>query len=163
MTTSTAPLSELRTGLHEFRLDLPLTHATAHHHDLLRTSAFPPFQQSAARAEQSLEEMQKQDPLATQIWKFYAKTKLLLPAQERMENLTWRMMHLKLHQARAGNAAKWVIVYLVLNVFGPGMLTRSYLKSPAPCQHGSRCPQRNCTVAQDLGASSAPDGADEPG
>ncbi|SPQ19625.1 fbf5a195-4757-4b89-9d3a-d0cf9488a701 [Thermothielavioides terrestris] len=83
----------------------PLTHGGAHP-DLLRAAAFPPFQQIVARETQNLEEMQKRDPLAIQVWRFYAKTKLLLPAQERMENLTWRMMHLKLHGARAANALK---------------------------------------------------------
>jgi GATA-binding protein len=83
----------------------PLTHGGAHP-DLLRAAAFPPFQQIVARETQNLEEMQKRDTLAIQVWRFYAKTKLLLPAQERMENLTWRMMHLKLHGARAANALK---------------------------------------------------------
>ncbi|KAL9100056.1 MAG: hypothetical protein Q9187_009411, partial [Circinaria calcarea] len=40
--------------------------------------------------------MQKNDPLATQIWKLYSKTKTQLPNQERMENLTWRMMAMSL-------------------------------------------------------------------
>ncbi|CAK7222021.1 Sodium- and chloride-dependent GABA transporter 1 [Sporothrix curviconia] len=48
----------------------------------------------------SPEEMQKQDPLATEIWRFFSKTKQLLPNQERMENLTWRMMHVKLKTAQ---------------------------------------------------------------
>lgn len=97
---------DLRTGLRDLRFDLFSTPAGGHHHDLLRAAAFPPFQQSAAGAHQSLDEMQRQDPLAIQIWKFYARTKQCLPAQERMENLTWRMMHLKLRRARAGSAAR---------------------------------------------------------
>lgn len=40
--------------------------------------------------------MQKNDPLATQIWKLYSKTKSQLPNQERMANLTWRMMAMSL-------------------------------------------------------------------
>ncbi|KAK4154837.1 hypothetical protein C8A00DRAFT_14067 [Chaetomidium leptoderma] len=101
-TTGTATMT---TRLGGFHLDLPLTHGGVHH-DLLRTAAFPQFEQSAARQSQSqtLSEMQRQDPLATQIWRFYARTKQLLPAQERMENLTWRMMHLKAQRARAANA-----------------------------------------------------------
>jgi len=95
----------MRSGLYDSRFDLPLTHGGANP-DLLRAAAFPPFQQSARREVQNMEEMQRQDPLATQIWKFYAKTKQLLPAQERMENLTWRMMHLKLQRTRAANAIK---------------------------------------------------------
>ncbi|KAK3334905.1 nitrogen catabolic enzyme regulatory protein [Neurospora tetraspora] len=79
------------------------THPTSDYHnqsassggpayDLLRSSAFPPFQDGLAGMTQSPDEMQKQDPLATQVWKYFAKTKLALPNQERMENLTWRMM-----------------------------------------------------------------------
>jgi GATA-binding protein, other eukaryote len=48
----------------------------------------------------SPEEMQKQDPLATEIWRFFSKTKQQLPNMERMENLTWRMMHVKLKTAQ---------------------------------------------------------------
>ncbi|KAK4145320.1 uncharacterized protein C8A04DRAFT_26828 [Dichotomopilus funicola] len=93
-------------GLHDARLDQPLTHGGVHQ-NLLRTAAFPAFQQSAAREAQNLDDMQRQDPLATQVWKFYARTKQFLPAQERMENLTWRMMHVKLQSARAAaNALK---------------------------------------------------------
>lgn len=40
--------------------------------------------------------MQKQDPLGTQIWKLYSRTKSRLPNQKRMENLTWRMMAMNL-------------------------------------------------------------------
>ncbi|KAK4043745.1 hypothetical protein C8A01DRAFT_32063 [Parachaetomium inaequale] len=103
-TMTTGP-NGLRSGLHDSRLDLPLTHGGAHP-DLLRSAAFQPFQQTAARERQNLDEMQRQDPLATQIWRFYARTKQALPAQERMENLTWRMMHVKLLRTRAANAIK---------------------------------------------------------
>ncbi|KAL2198677.1 hypothetical protein P885DRAFT_32915 [Corynascus similis CBS 632.67] len=95
----------LRPGLQDSRLNLPLTHSGAYI-DVLRAAAFPPFQQTVRRETQNLEEMQRDDPLATQIWKFYAKTKQLLPAQERMENLTWRLMHLRLQRTRAANAIK---------------------------------------------------------
>ena len=61
--------------------------------DLLRHSVFPDWKDDAAHAGlESPDEMQKKDPLATQIWKLYSKTKSQLPNQERMENLTWRMM-----------------------------------------------------------------------
>lgn len=46
------------------------------------------------------DEMQKKDPLATQIWKLYSKTKTQLPNQERMENLTWRMMAMSLKRKK---------------------------------------------------------------
>lgn len=76
--------------------------------DLLRESFFPNWNNDAASAGlANPDEMQKQDPLATQIWKLYSKTKTQLPNQERMENLTWRMMAMSLkrkerEQARYG-------------------------------------------------------------
>lgn len=51
-------------------------------------------------------DMEKQDPLATQIWRFFAKTKQHLPNQERMVNLTWRMMHVKLRHAQPQKPAQ---------------------------------------------------------
>ena len=44
------------------------------------------------------EEMQKNDPLGTQIWKLYHRTKGQLPNSERLENLTWRMMSMNLRK-----------------------------------------------------------------
>ena len=46
------------------------------------------------------DEMAKKDPLATQIWKMYAKQKSSLPNGARMENLTWRMMALTLRKKK---------------------------------------------------------------
>ncbi|KAK9455157.1 hypothetical protein V1511DRAFT_488022 [Dipodascopsis uninucleata] len=43
-------------------------------------------------------EILKDDPLATKIWKMYTKAKSSLPNQERMENLTWRMMAMSLRR-----------------------------------------------------------------
>ncbi|KAF8274421.1 hypothetical protein EI94DRAFT_1713379 [Lactarius quietus] len=40
------------------------------------------------------------DPLATQVWKMYARTKANLPHAQRMENLTWRMMALALKKKK---------------------------------------------------------------
>lgn len=65
--------------------------------DLLQDAVFPTWKDNAAHQNlDSPEELQKQDPLATQIWKLYSKTKTRLPNQERMENLTWRMMAMNL-------------------------------------------------------------------
>ncbi|KAJ3724449.1 hypothetical protein C8R42DRAFT_661829 [Lentinula raphanica] len=38
----------------------------------------------------------KDDPLATQVWKMYARTRAGLPHKQRMENITWRMMSMAL-------------------------------------------------------------------
>ncbi|KAI9748978.1 MAG: hypothetical protein M4579_007053 [Chaenotheca gracillima] len=68
--------------------------------ELLRESAFPAWKDAAGAAAdlESPDEMSKKDPLATQIWKLYSKTKNQLPNQERMENLTWRMMAMSLRR-----------------------------------------------------------------
>lgn len=47
---------------------------------------------------ESPEEMQKKDPLGTQIWKLYHKQKGQLPNSERLENLSWRMMSMNLRR-----------------------------------------------------------------
>lgn len=66
---------------------------------LLRDTVFPDWKDaSTVDALESPEEMQKKDPLGTQIWKLYSRTKTRLPNQERMENLTWRMMAMNLRR-----------------------------------------------------------------
>lgn len=65
--------------------------------DLLRESFFSDWRDDASSADLGdPDELQKKDPLGTQIWKLYSKTKSQLPNQERMENLTWRMMAMNL-------------------------------------------------------------------
>ncbi|KAL7947927.1 hypothetical protein V8C42DRAFT_269447 [Trichoderma barbatum] len=64
---------------------------------------FPDFLKDAknaddARPAEDFDKMQSEDPLAAQIWKFFSKTKQQLPNQQRMENLTWRMMALNLRR-----------------------------------------------------------------
>ncbi|TFK74046.1 hypothetical protein BDN72DRAFT_956115 [Pluteus cervinus] len=49
-------------------------------------------------------QMAKEDPLATQVWKMYARTKAGLPHAQRMENLTWRMMALALKKKKEDEA-----------------------------------------------------------
>jgi Fungal protein of unknown function (DUF1752) len=50
------------------------------------------------------ERLAKEDPLATQVWKMYARTKANLPHAQRMENLTWRMMALALKKKKDDEA-----------------------------------------------------------
>lgn len=52
------------------------------------------------------EQLAKDDPLATQVWKMYARTKATLPHAQRMENLTWRMMALALKKKKEDEEAK---------------------------------------------------------
>jgi len=52
------------------------------------------------------EQLAKDDPLATQVWKMYARTKTTLPHAQRMENITWRMMALALKKKKEDEDAK---------------------------------------------------------
>lgn len=67
--------------------------------ELLGGGSFGTLGNSTA-PEETPEDMQKKDPLATQVWKLYSKQKGTLPNAERMENLTWRMMALTLRRER---------------------------------------------------------------
>ena len=72
--------------------------------NLLQDALFPEWSHGAAPRPgfDSPDEMQRKDPLATQIWKLYSRTKSQLPNQERMENLTWRMMAMSLKRKEQG-------------------------------------------------------------
>nr|POE79406.1 nitrogen regulatory protein area [Quercus suber] len=90
--TSASTLSTL-----EGKLDLSPSDITAR-----RGLSKPFFDQwgddTVAEQSESPEEMQKNDPLGTQIWKLYHKTKGQLPNSERLENLSWRMMSMNLRR-----------------------------------------------------------------
>ncbi|KAF3942393.1 hypothetical protein ABW19_dt0207985 [Dactylella cylindrospora] len=73
--------------------------------------------------------MQKQDPLATQIWKLYSRTKINLPNQERMENLTWRMMSMRLKREQRLTESRRNTAIIV---------------SPASAITGASSPSLNC-------------------
>ena len=67
----------------------------------LRERFLPDWKDDAASADLgNPDEMQKKDPFVSEIWKFYAKTKTQLPQQERMENISWRMMGLRLRKEK---------------------------------------------------------------
>jgi len=88
---------------------LDFSAVTSARKELLRESFFPTWKDDAAGEElDSPDEMQKKDPLATQIWRLYSKTKKQLPNQERMENLTWRMMAMSLRKRQQEEAARYV-------------------------------------------------------
>ena len=123
-------------------LDLSTSNTVARNESLLRDAVFPQWTDDAAPSDvDNAEEMQKKDPLGTQIWKLYSRTKSRLPNQERMENLTWRMMAMNLRrreqqqQQQAATYAKRSPTSGEPKVFG----TDSYasekqvkLKRPAP-------------------------------
>ena len=87
-------------------LDLPSTEDVARN-ELLRDSVFPEWKDDSGgdMVLESPDELQKKDPLGTQIWKLYSRTKTRLPNQERMENLTWRMMAMNLRRREQMQAA----------------------------------------------------------
>ncbi|KAI0602830.1 hypothetical protein F4775DRAFT_158693 [Biscogniauxia sp. FL1348] len=96
-TTDSSSPGDLR--MQELHLDLAKP-GNAVRFDLLQGSIFPNLQNGMSGTKESLEEMQQNDPLATQVWRFFSRTKQNLPSQHRMENLTWRMMHLNLRRQR---------------------------------------------------------------
>ncbi|KAF2404268.1 hypothetical protein EJ06DRAFT_553177 [Trichodelitschia bisporula] len=66
---------------------------------VLEESYFPVWKDGAGGLSlDDPEEMQRNDPLATQVWKLYSRAKSQLPNAERMENLTWRMMSMNLRR-----------------------------------------------------------------
>ena len=92
--TSASTLSTL-----ESKLDLSPQEVAAKR-GLLRDSFLgAEWKEDATGAElETPEEMQKNDPLGTQIWKLYHKTRGQLPNSERLENLSWRMMSMNLRR-----------------------------------------------------------------
>lgn len=84
-----------------------LSNSSQAQNGVLRNSIFPEWRNGASRgAGESLDEMQKKDPLAAQIWRLYTRTKAQLPNQERMENLTWRMMAMSLKRKEREQQAR---------------------------------------------------------
>ncbi|KAJ5724248.1 Nitrogen regulatory protein nrfA [Penicillium malachiteum] len=73
---------------------------------MLNDSIFPEWKSGAPRGGDNPDELQRQDPLAAQIWRLYTKTKANLPNQERMENLTWRMMAMSLKRKEREQLAR---------------------------------------------------------
>ncbi|KAG6059554.1 hypothetical protein E4U32_003936 [Claviceps aff. humidiphila group G2b] len=67
--------------------------------NLLGNALFPCLENAAAaEPAKSIDQLRHDDPLATQVWKFFSKAKQQLPNQERLENLTWRMMALNMRK-----------------------------------------------------------------
>jgi GATA-binding protein len=106
LTTTFAPSTQLNL---EDKLDLSSAEVNARR-KLLRESIFPGWKDDASSAGlESPDEMQKKDPLATQIWRLYTKTRTQLPNQQRMENLTWRMMGMNLKKRKEREQARYVM------------------------------------------------------
>lgn len=71
-----------------------------------RISGSPDLQSSVGPTDTDPEKLAREDPLATQIWKMYTRTKATLPHAQRMENLTWRMMALALKKRKEDDESK---------------------------------------------------------
>ncbi|KIW71294.1 hypothetical protein, variant [Phialophora macrospora] len=100
------PLKATNTNLGS-NLDFSTSDAIARNELLLRDAVFPEWKDDTSPSDiENPEEMQKKDPLGTQIWKLYSRTKSRLPNQERMENLTWRMMAMNLRRREQQQAAE---------------------------------------------------------
>ncbi|KAI9654315.1 MAG: hypothetical protein M1831_005480 [Alyxoria varia] len=103
-TSSTSQKSPGLVVIPDGKLDSPATEAAKR--GVLRDSFFAAWKNDAASTEMdSPEEMQKKDPLGIQIWKLYSKTKTQLPNQERMDNLSWRMMSMNLKRQERERAS----------------------------------------------------------
>ncbi|KAM3415449.1 Nitrogen regulatory protein areA [Cercospora zeina] len=145
--TSTSTLDTLPT-----RLDLDETEARK---GLLRESFFhfkddyPASARATAASRtdadtETPEEMQKNDPLGTQIWKLYHKTKGQLPNSERLENLSWRMMSMNLKRKeleRQGLAAR----PLAPTQNAPSGIAQLRKSS----EHGGQAAQQQAAAAED--------------
>ncbi|KAJ4132913.1 Sodium- and chloride-dependent GABA transporter 1 [Fusarium falciforme] len=81
----------------EHNADMSRTYSVARG-GLTGSALFPFLQNGLTESDQGIYKMQQDDPLATQVWKFFARTKQQLPSQHRMENLTWRMMALSMRK-----------------------------------------------------------------
>lgn len=114
---ATAP----RDTMKQLRFDLSEQVAAAQG-ALSRKDAFLGLGDGLAGMSASPEDMAKEDPLATQVWRFFAKTKQNLPNHERMENLTWRMMHesLKKQSQKVQDSARYAISPRALGCLAEG-------------------------------------------
>ncbi|KHN98758.1 nitrogen response regulator [Metarhizium album ARSEF 1941] len=73
---------------------------------LLGSALFPSLDNAAAEDSPSIDQLRRDDPLAAQVWKFFTKTKQHLPNQQRLENLTWRMMALSMRKQKQEDEAR---------------------------------------------------------
>ena len=103
--------------------------------ELLREAIFPTWKDDAGSTDlDDPDKMQEKDPLSMQIWRLYSRTKRSLPNQERMENLTWRMMAMNLKRKEREGAARCDhFLFESTRAWTDGTLVTSN------CSKGSRC------------------------
>jgi GATA-binding protein len=91
---------------------------------MLQDAIFPAFGNDAGTPSgESPEQLQKNDPLGTQIWKLYSRAKTQLPNAERMENLTWRMMAMNMRRAEMDRNKGYACRHLLLCRYHPTTAT----------------------------------------
>ena len=105
-----SPDQAWKASLHELHRDISKTYSEANNG--LFGSAIFSFLETANAEEAAIS--RQDDPLAAQVWRFFRQSRRLLPNQDRMENLTWRMMALKMRKAREQQEEKSRYVYLML-------------------------------------------------
>jgi hypothetical protein len=92
---------------------------------VLQDAIFPAFGNDAGSpGAESPEQMQKNDPLGTQIWKLYSRAKTQLPNAERMENLTWRMMAMNMRRADMDRNKGYGCRHLLLRPYQRALLNQ---------------------------------------
>lgn len=100
----------------DLSLSSPFSPTTSNNNDnFLQDPIFPEWKTGAPRGGDNPDDLQKQDPLAAQIWRLYTRTKSQLPNQERMENLTWRMMAMSLkrkEREQLAQQARYVLPHI---------------------------------------------------
>lgn len=109
------------------------------------------------------EVMAKQDPLVTQVWKMYARTKATQPHAHRMENITWRMMALALQKKRREdkrNAADVPSPRTNLPVHNTVVVKQELLSDAGETERGRRIDKGKTTKISVVGFDA--DGADDP-
>lgn len=99
---------------------------------LLREADFTDWRSNAPAADpDDSDDMQKDDPFTiAKLWKHYNKSKSRVASQERMENLSWRMMSMTLKQQRERDQARYASGTLILWLFparmGQGLTIMSF-------------------------------------
>lgn len=90
---------------------------------LLHEAYFTDWRSDAPAADpDDSDDMQKDDPFTiAKLWKHYNKSKSRVASQERMENLSWRMMSMTLKQQRERDQARYASGTLIPWLFSARM------------------------------------------
>ncbi|KAL2758559.1 hypothetical protein ACRALDRAFT_2100768, partial [Sodiomyces alcalophilus JCM 7366] len=103
--SSQTPKGKPHHNFKDFDLDFSLAldqQPNGAHDRILKHADFAHFQQSVTMDtdDPSLDQIRREDPLVTQMWKFFHRAKRTLPNLERMENLSWRFMAMNLRKTK---------------------------------------------------------------